>query len=58
MKNYIVYIAPCDPLNRDRISGRIEVVSSKDKKAFNNIDELVDLLIKREKGSDVRFRLE
>ena len=58
MEDYIVRIAPCDPIDRNRISGHVEVVSKKERRPFKNINELVVLLIKREKGSDVKFRLE
>ena len=58
MESYIIRIAPRDPIAQNRITGHIEAVSKKEKKAFKNIDELVDMLIKREKGSDIKIRLE
>jgi hypothetical protein len=58
MENYIVRISRRDEKDPERVTGQVEVIGKEEKKAFKNIEELMEILSRQEKGSDVRFCVE
>ncbi len=58
MENYVVLISRRDAKDPDQVTGQVEVVANGEKKTFENIEELMEILIMKKVGSDVRFCVE
>jgi hypothetical protein len=58
MENYIVRVFRRDPDDSERLTGQVETAGKEEKKAFRNFEELMMILSRQEKGSDIRFCVE
>jgi len=58
MENFIVRISRRDASDPERVMGQVEVIGKEEKQAFKNIEELMEILSRQEKGSDIRFCVE